>query len=179
MRTHTILLALATAVGTATLARSGVAQSTVAHSTPAQFGGEAVMSPAARKAVEDEIVRIVKAQWAGEMQHDAAAAAKNVAPEYTEFNGDFATRLEGRDLSARLSAADFKNSGKLLAAEMINPKVQLYGNVAVLSYNYVGVTQDKDGRNEPTRAKSTRVYVKQGSDWMLVHGNFAADPQPK
>jgi len=179
MRTHRILLALVTVVSTATLARAGVAQSTGAQPPAAGFARDAVMPASARKAVEDEIVRIVKAQWAAEMQHDAAAAVKNVAPEYTEFNGDFATRLEGRDLTARLSAADFKNSGKLLAAEMINPKVQLYGNVAILSYNYVGVTQDKDGKNEPTRAKSTRVYVKQGNDWMLVHGNFAADPQPK
>jgi ketosteroid isomerase-like protein len=179
MRTHRIHLALLTVVATAALARPGVAQSTVAQAPAAQVAVDAVMPPTARKAVEDEIVRIVKAQWAAEMQHDGAAAVKNIAPEYTEFNGDFATRLEGRDLTARLSAADFKNSGKMLVAEMINPKVQLYGNVAVLSYNYVGVTQDKDGKNEPTRAKSTRVYVKQGNDWMLVHGNFAADPQPK
>jgi ketosteroid isomerase-like protein len=63
---------------------------------------------------------------------------------------------------------------------MANPKVQVYnGNVAILTYNYVGVTQDKDGKTEPTRAKSTRVYVKKGDKWMLVHANFAADPAPK
>jgi len=62
---------------------------------------------------------------------------------------------------------------------MANPKVQLYGDVAILSYNYVGLIQGKDGKVEPSRAKSTRVYVKQGGRWMLVHANFGADPLPK
>ncbi len=41
-----------------------------------------------------------------------------------------------------------------------NSKVQVYnGDVASLSYNYVGMSVDKDGGTEPNRAKSTRVYV--------------------
>jgi hypothetical protein len=40
---------------------------------------------------------------------------------------------------------------------MLNPKVQVYGNVAILSYNYMGMTKDKDGKTTPNRAKSTRV----------------------
>jgi len=56
-----------------------------------------------------------------------------------------------------------------------NAKVQVYGDVAILSYNFVGVAKDKDGKTEPTRAKSTRVYVKKGGQWWLVHANFGAD----
>ena len=63
---------------------------------------------------------------------------------------------------------------------MGNPKVQVYNDdVAILSYNYMGLTRDKDGKTEPARAKSTRVYVKQGGAWKLVHANFGADPIPK
>jgi ketosteroid isomerase-like protein len=130
------------------------------------------------KAVEDEVIRITKAQWAAEMQKNGSDASRHIASDYTEFNSDYATRLEGKDINARLAEADFKDSGKIIAAEMINPRVQVYGNVAVLSYNYVGVVQDKDGKNTPGRAKSTRVYVKQGNDWMLVHANFGYDPVP-
>jgi ketosteroid isomerase-like protein len=61
---------------------------------------------------------------------------------------------------------------------MVNEKVQVYGDVAILTYNYVGATKNKDGQVEPARAKSTRVYVKQGGRWMLVHANFGADPLP-
>lgn len=130
------------------------------------------------KPVEDEIIRITKAQWAADMQKNTSDAVGHMASDYTEFNADYGTRLEGKEINARLTEAGFKDSGKIIAAEMINPRVQVYGNVAVLSYNYVGILQDKDGKNTPARAKSTRVYVKQGNDWMLVHANFGYDPAP-
>ena len=61
---------------------------------------------------------------------------------------------------------------------MLNPKVQVYGDVAILTYNFAGVVKNKDGELKPSRAKSTRVYAKQGGKWKLVHANFAADPLP-
>ena len=128
--------------------------------------------------VADEVIAIVKAQWAADMQKNTAESMKNVADDYTEFNGDFATRLEGKALNTRLGEASNKGSGQNLISEMANAKVQVYGDVAILSYNFVGLTMDKDGKTQPSRAKSTRVYVKQGGKWMLVHANFGADPTP-
>jgi len=127
----------------------------------------------------DEVIAVVKAQWAADNAKNVAEAMKNIADDYTEFNSEFSTRLDGKAMTMRLSEASTKDAGVSLVSEMANPKVQLYGDVAILSYNYVGVTQGKDGKNEPSRAKSTRVYVKQGGRWMLVHGNFGADPLPK
>jgi hypothetical protein len=43
----------------------------------------------------------------------------------------------------------------------------------VLTYNFVGVSADKDGATENILAKSTRVYVNMDGNWMLVHANFA------
>ncbi len=129
-------------------------------------------------AVADEIIRITKTAWAADMQEDVTAAMRILAPEYTEFNGDYATLQEGKDVAMRLYEAGYKDSGRLIAAEMFNPKVQVYGTVAILTYNFVGVVQDADGKNTTLRAKSTRVFARQGSSWMLVHANFAADPLP-
>jgi ketosteroid isomerase-like protein len=136
----------------------------------------------ADQATSDAIIAMVKAQWASEIKEptNVAEQSKDMSDDYTEFNGDYATRLDGKAMSSRLTEATGKASGKTVAAEMANPKVQSYnGNVAILTYNYVGVTQDKDGKTEPVRAKSTRVFVKKGDKWMLVHANFAADPLPK
>ena len=130
----------------------------------------------------DEVAAIVKAQWAASIKDptNLAEQMKNVADDYTEFNAGYATRLEGKALNMRLGEASGGSSVRTLASEMANPKVQLYnGDVAIVSYNYVGVTKDKDGKTEPARAKSTRVYVRQGGKWMLVHANFGADPAPK
>jgi ketosteroid isomerase-like protein len=136
----------------------------------------------ADKAIADAVIGMTKAQWAAEIKDptNAAEQMKNASDDYTEFNGDYATRLDGKAMNTQLAEAAGKASGKTIAAEMANPKVQVYnGDVAILTYNYVGVTQDKDGKQEPVRAKSTRVFVKMGGKWMMVHANFGADPAPK
>ena len=136
----------------------------------------------ADQATTDAIIAMTKAQWAAEIKDPTSVAEqmKDASDDYTEFNGDYATRLDGKAMNSRLAEATGKASGKTVAAEMANPKVQVYnGNVAILTYNYVGVTQDKDGKMSPERAKSTRVFVKKGDKWMLVHANFASDPLPK
>jgi ketosteroid isomerase-like protein len=114
----------------------------------------------------------VKAQWTASDAGNTAEYMKSVADEYTEFNGAYATRLDGKALSTKVSEANDQASVKTVVSEMANAKVQVYGDVAILSYNFIGVTKDKDGKTQPTRAKSTRVYAKQGGKWMLVHANF-------
>jgi len=142
------------------------------------FSTLALAGEMSSNAVADEIIAIVKAQWAADMKKDTAEAMKNVSEEYTEFNADFATRLDGKAINMRISEANASGAGQGVAAEMANPKVQVYGDVAILSYNYVGVDKDKDGVTHSTRAKSTRIYAKQAGKWMLVHANFGADPNP-
>jgi ketosteroid isomerase-like protein len=136
----------------------------------------------ADQAIADAVIAITKAQWAAGMKDptNIAAQQKDLSDDYTEFNGQYATRIDGKAMSSRLAEASAKDSSKGIAAEMANPKVQVYnGDVAILTYNYVGMTIDKNGKTEPARAKSTRVYVKNGDKWMLVHANFAADPLPE
>ena len=140
------------------------------------FVGIAVLSLsvfAAHHTVADQVIAVTKAQWAAEMKNDVATAMKNVADDYTEFNPDYPTRLDGKATSLRLAEAFSSGSGSFVAAEMANPKVQVYGDVAILTYNFIGAGKNKDGEVEATKAKSTRVYVKQGGQWMLVHANFA------
>lgn len=133
----------------------------------------------ASKQVADEIISIVKAEWAAEIEKNPAEALRAIAEDCTQFTGDYSTRLEGKALLSRLAEANLKGTSSILVAEMANPKVQVYGDVAILSYNFVGMSQDKDGKTEPVRAKSSRVYTKQGGKWLLVHANFAPDPLPR
>ena len=136
----------------------------------------------ADQATADALIGMVKAQWAAQIKDptNVTEQMKDASDDYTEFNADYATRLDGKAMNSRLAEATGKASGKTIGAEIANPKVQVYnGNVAILTYNYVGLTQDKDGKTEPARAKSTRVFVKKGDKWTLVHANFAADPLPK
>jgi len=134
------------------------------------------------KAIADAVIAMTKAQWAAGMKDPTNVTEQNkdMSDDYTEFNAQYATRLDGKAMNSRLAEASGKESSKGVAAEMLNAKVQVYnGDVAVLTYNYAGLTIDKDGKTTPDRAKSTRVFVKKGDKWMLVHANFASDPVPK
>jgi len=119
-----------------------------------------------------EVIAITKAQWAAQMENDVSAAMKVLADDYTEFNPDAPIRLDGKALITRISEATALDSGRLVLAEMTNPHVQVYGDVAILSYNFVGMAKSGDGEVNTFLAKSTRVYVKKGRDWKLVHANF-------
>ena len=133
-----------------------------------------IATEAASKDVADEIISITKAQWAAEMKKDSSTAMKNIASDYTEFNFTYPTRLDGKELNQRLAEAQAEASGDLIAAEMANEKVQVYGDTAILTYNVIGAIKEKDGTVEPLRAKSTRVYIRENNRWMLVHANFAS-----
>jgi ketosteroid isomerase-like protein len=126
--------------------------------------------------VEDEIIAVTYAAWKAQMEKNALEANKILADEYTEFNSEASTRLDGKEISVRLGDAMLLGSTKVISAEMLNPKVQVYGDVAILTYNYLGLNQDHDGKTTTMKAKSTRVYVKMNGNWMLVHANFASDP---
>ena len=131
--------------------------------------GEPVANPQAA----EEVIAITKAQWAADMAKDVDAAVAILADEYTEFNSDFPTRLDGKALNTTLAHAFSEGVGSLVAAEMANEKVQVHGDAAVLTYNFIGAVKDKDGVVEPVVAKSTRVYVKMNGTWKMVHANFA------
>lgn len=131
------------------------------------------LAAAAAAGTEEEVIKVTYAQWAAEIANDADASAAILADDYTEFNSDFPTRIDGKALNTRLYAALAEGGGRTLAGEMANAKVQVYGDVAILSYNYLGVAKSGDGEVEPSLAKSTRVYVKMDGEWKLVHANFA------
>ncbi len=124
--------------------------------------------------VADDVIALAKAQWAAELANaPASKVMETVADDYTEFNPQYPTRLDGKVLNKKFAEAAEKDKAKLVVAEMANPKVQVYGDVAILTYNFMGATQNTDGTISQTTAKSTRVYAKKNGDWMLVHANFA------
>ena len=125
--------------------------------------------------VEEEVIALTYKLWKAENENDMATRNKYIADDYTEFNGSYSTRIDGKTKNFTLSDANL-SGGKSLADEMLNPKVQVYGDVAILTYNFAGVIKDNDGGLTISKAKSTRVYAKMNGDWKLVHANFGFDP---
>lgn len=122
---------------------------------------------------EAEVVAAARAQWAAERAgRPISEQMSSIAEDYTEFNADHPTRIDGKALNSQLYEA-WAQGPKSVVGEMQNSKVQVYGDTAILTYNYVGLVRDKDGKLTPSNAKSTRVYNRQNGRWMLVHANFA------
>ena len=62
--------------------------------------------------------------------------------------------------------------------QMYNPRVQVYGDTAVLTYNS-SVSATMGGQPMSYTAKVTSVYVKQGNTWRVVHAHESMNPAPR
>jgi len=122
--------------------------------------------------VSAEIMALARAQWASEIANEPMVQQNaSLAEDYTEFNGDFPTLLVGKTMSTRMG--EVTPYDKAMYSDMQNGRVQTYGDTAILTYNFAGLRRGTDGKVISSRAKSTRVYVKEGGSWKLVHANFA------
>jgi len=129
--------------------------------------------------VAAEVIAVTRAAWAAEAQGKSVAEQNAVlADDYTEFNSDYPVRIDGKATNTALYEAQARSGGKSIVGDMMNAKVQVYGDVAILTYNFVGVSQEKDGKTSNNAAKSTRVYAKIDGQWKLVHANFAPVAPP-
>jgi ketosteroid isomerase-like protein len=122
--------------------------------------------------VAPDVMALARAQWAAEVA-GAPAAQQNasLADDYTEFNPQLPTLVVGKRMADAITAVDPGDTA--IYSDMQNPRVQVYGDTAILTYNFAGMRRDKAGKVTPSLAKSTRVYVRQGGQWKLVHANFA------
>ncbi len=124
--------------------------------------------------VAAEVMALARAQWAAEVAgNPVSAQTTSLAEDYTEFSAGAPIRIDGKAMNTRLYEAVSMDGSKPLASDMVNPKVQVYGDTAILTYNFVGMLQTKDGKVEPNNAVSTRVYSLVNGKWMLVHGHFS------
>jgi len=128
--------------------------------------------------VAAEIIALVRQQWDAEISaRPVSEQTIAMADDYTEFGEDYPVLFSGKALMERYSAAPF--DAQTLYAEMLNPKVQVYGSTAILTYNYLAHMKGLDGRIKPILSNSTRVYVRQSGRWMLVHSHFSRSMTPQ
>jgi hypothetical protein len=110
----------------------------------------------------DEVAKQVMArayeQWEAFDKRDIAKAMEQVADEYTEFNRVVATRVDGKALSHRMAEAGNQDSAEGILAEMLNPKVQVYGNQGQGRHDHAEPSQvhprvRQQGRHVDARAR--------------------------
>jgi ketosteroid isomerase-like protein len=95
------------------------------------------------------------------------------APEITYFDPATARRIDGLEA---MKAYYAPITGKIKSSryDMIAPKVQRYGEVAVLSFQLVSFGLKPDGAEQTlARWNSTAVYRQIGSTWKTAHTHWS------
>lgn len=67
---------------------------------------------------------------------------------------------------------------KMEEFQMYNPRVQVYGDTAILTYNS-SVMANFGGQPMNYTGKMTAVYVRQNGVWKVAHGHESMNPQGK
>jgi ketosteroid isomerase-like protein len=97
---------------------------------------------------------------------------QNSAAEITYFDPSLEKRIDGIQEFTELLKA-IENKFTIEKYEMLDPKVQVHGEVAVLSYNLVDYSKNPEGVEQKFLWNSTEVYKKIDGDWKIIHSHWS------
>ena len=84
-------------------------------------------------------------------------------------------RIEGREACVT-SWSDFANNAQIHYWKEIDPKIQMYGDTAVVTY-YFDMSFDMGGQTIDMGGRDMFVFVKEGGKWWVVADQFSAYPK--
>lgn len=117
---------------------------------------------------EQAVMRIEREMLSAGLKGDASASERHLAAGFV-FTGPDGTRETKAQVVADLKTGDLK----LQSASLDGPKVQIYGDTAVVTYE----SHDKGtykGKDITGVTRWTDVFVKQDGRWQMVasHGSM-------
>lgn len=97
------------------------------------------------------------------------------ADEVTYYDTGTERRVEGLEALRKLYAP---REGKIRIEryEIINPKVQMHGDTAVLTFNLIDYVPTSEGSTIEVYWNSTEVYSRIDGEWLIIHTHWS---QPK
>ena len=96
-----------------------------------------------------------------------------MARDQTYFDPMTASRIDGQE-AVKKYIAPFTGRIRIERVEMIDPKVQRSGDLAVLTFNLVNYGAQMDGGPKTTvRWNSTEVFQRFNGSWKIVHSHWS------
>ena len=146
---------------------AALAATAVAWRTPRQTRSRAQAS-----SVADTIVALERAALDRWGRGDPQGYIETYAAEITYFDPFTERRVDGIDaMKARLQP--FVGKIKIDTYEMVNPRVQRSGDVAVLSFNLLSHVHNPDGSPKTVRWNATEVYRRTAGKWRIIHNHWS------
>ena len=120
-----------------------------------------------------DVIAIERASLERWIKGDPGGFLSNYATDVTYFDPSQERRIDGlQAMTAYL--APLRGKISINRFEMLNTKVQRYGDIAVLTYNVVNYQKQPDGTERPTtRWNSTAVFQRIDGKWREVHSHFS------
>ena len=147
---------------------SGLFASTKASTEPA----------AQQQSIASAIIAREKASVDAWQRKDKAFFADYMADDATYFS-PMGPYLEVEPKTNFLPKFEqYAETFKFNDVQMYNPRVQVYGDTAVLTYNS-SVSGTMAGQPINYTSKVTSVYVKQGNTWRVVHAHESMNPSAR
>ena len=94
------------------------------------------------------------------------------AAEVTYYDTDTERRLDGLEALRQLYAS-IEGKIRIERYEMINPKVQIHGDTAVLTFNLIDYVPMLEGSIKEVRWNSTEVYSRKNGEWKIIHTHWS------
>ena len=130
-------------------------------------------STASQKDVSGEIIALERRALDRWGKGDPSGYHEVYAPEVTYFDPMQGKRIDGLD---GIKAMQAPITGKIHVDryDMIDPKVQQYGDVAVLPFNLLSYRTGADAKETVVgRWNSTEVYHRIAGTWSIIHVHWS------
>jgi len=138
--------------------------------------GKAAETP--QQAIASQVIAREKSSVEAWQRKDKAFYADFLADDATYFSSQNPYLEIDPKANFLPKFEQFAEMFKFNDIQMYNPRVQVYGDVAILTYNSA-VSASLAGQPINYTAKVTTVYVKQGNTWRVVHGHESMNPGAK
>jgi ketosteroid isomerase-like protein len=123
------------------------------------------------QAIEDAIVSMWAAVEAGDVDRYMA----HIHPDYTLF-GEGDIYLQSGKALERASYTDYLGRVENVRTLMHQPQVVVRGDTAWITYYWsdsgIYTTGSKAGERFTSQGKSTRIFVREDTKWLCIHGHF-------
>ena len=130
---------------------------------------------ASDSAVANEIIAREKASVEAWQRKDKAFWADFLADDATFFSPQSPYLDTEPKVNFLPKFEQYVEMFKINDVQMYNPRVQVYGDTAILTYNSA-FSGSMGGQPVSYTGKVTTVYVKQGNTWRVVHSHETMNP---
>ncbi len=123
--------------------------------------------------VDEEIIALERGALERWGKGDPQGFVEIMADEETYFDPMTAKRVDGLD-ALRRYVAPFAGKISIERVEMVDPKVQRFGDAALLTFNLVDYgAQLAGGPKSTARWNSSELYKKIDGRWKIVHSHWS------